>query len=57
MMMHIDIEVDDLQAAIATVLETGRTEAPWQPPNRNPERIRIMLDPARHPLCLFRRGE
>lgn len=57
MMMHIDIEVDDLEAAIATALEAGGTEAPSQPPNRNPQRLRIMLDPAGHPLCLFLHGE
>ena len=57
MMMHIDVEVDDLEAAVATVIRTGGREAEWQPPNRNPARIRIMLDPAGHPLCLFLRGE
>lgn len=56
-MMHFEIEVDDLPAAIATALESGGTEAPWQPPDRNQERLRIMLDPAGHPLCLFLHGE
>ena len=50
-MLHFEVEVDDLDAA----LEAGGTEAPWQPPD--PERIRIVLDPAGHPLCLFLRGE
>jgi hypothetical protein len=56
-MLHFEVEVDDLEAAIAVVLESGGTEAAWQPPDRNRERIRIMLDPAGHPLCLFLRGE
>jgi hypothetical protein len=57
MMMHLDIEVDDLEAAVARAIEAGGTEAPWQPPNRNPDRIRIVLDPAGHPVCLFVHGE
>lgn len=56
-MLHFEVEVDDLEAAIAATIEAGGTEAPWQPPDRNPERIRIMLDPAGHPLCLFLHGE
>jgi catechol 2,3-dioxygenase-like lactoylglutathione lyase family enzyme len=56
-MLHLEVEVDDLQAAVALALELGGTEAPWQPPDRNPERIRVMLDPAGHPLCLFLAGE
>ncbi len=56
MMMHIDIEVDDLEGAVAAAIEAGGSEAPWQPPNRDRERIRIMLDPAGHPLCLFIHG-
>lgn len=56
-MMHFEVEVDDLGAAVAVALAAGGTEAPWQPPDRNRERIRIMLDPAGHPLCLFLVGE
>jgi catechol 2,3-dioxygenase-like lactoylglutathione lyase family enzyme len=56
-MLHFEIEVDDLEAAVATALAAGGTEAPWQPPDRDPSRIRIVLDPAGHPLCLFLRGE
>jgi len=56
-MIHFEVQVDDLEVAVATALEAGGTEAPWQPPDRNRERIRIMLDPAGHPLCLFLRGE
>jgi len=56
-MLHFEIEVDDLEAAVARAQEGGGTEAPWQPPDRNRDRIRIMLDPAGHPLCLFLQGE
>ena len=56
-MMHFEVEVDDLEAAIATALAAGGSEAPWQPPDRDRDRIRIFLDPAGHPLCLFLRGE
>ena len=49
--------VDDLDAAVAVAVSAGGTEAPWQPPDRDPDRIRIVLDPAGHPLCLFLDGE
>jgi catechol 2,3-dioxygenase-like lactoylglutathione lyase family enzyme len=56
-MLHFEVEVDDLEAAVATALDAGGTQAPWQPPDRDPLRIRVMLDPAGHPVCLFLRGE
>jgi catechol 2,3-dioxygenase-like lactoylglutathione lyase family enzyme len=56
-MLHFELQVDDLEAAVRTALEAGGTQAPWQPPDRDPNRIRIMLDPAGHPLCLFLQGE
>jgi catechol 2,3-dioxygenase-like lactoylglutathione lyase family enzyme len=56
-MLHLEVEVDDVRAAVARASEAGGTEAPWQPPDRDPARIRIVLDPAGHPLCLFVHGE
>lgn len=56
-MLHFEIEVDDLEAAIATALAAGGTEAPWQPPDRARAHRRTMLDPAGHPLCLFLQGK
>lgn len=56
-MMHVEVQVDDLAEAVDLALELGGTEAPWQPPDRNPERLRVMLDPAGHPLCLVVHGE
>lgn len=56
-MLHFEVLVDDLEPAIARALQVGGREAEWQPPNRNRDRIRVMLDPAGHPLCLFVEGE
>jgi len=56
-MMHFEVLVDDLDEALTRALELGGTEAQWQPPDRNRDRLRVMLDPAGHPLCLFCRGE
>lgn len=49
MMMHLDIEVDDLDVAVADALEAGATLAGHQPQ----EDVRVMLDPAGHPFCLY----
>lgn len=56
-MMHFEILVDDLEAAVERVLRAGGAQAPHQPRDRNQARIRVMLDPAGHPFCLFTRGE
>jgi glyoxalase superfamily protein len=49
MMMHIDIEVDDLATAVASAIEMGAREAEFQPQTD----VRVMLDPAGHPFCLY----
>lgn len=56
-MMHFEILVDDLDAAVERVLRSGGAEAPHQPSDRDRTRIRVMLDPAGHPFCLFVHGE
>lgn len=56
-MFHFEVEVDDLEGAVALALKLGGSEAPWQSPDRDPTRLRVMLDPAGHPLCLFVKGE
>ena len=56
-MFHFEVQVDDLPAALELATSLGGTEAPWQPPDRNRDRLRIVLDPAGHPLCLFLEGE
>src|SRR6266511_1330638 len=49
MMLHLDIEVEDLDAAVAWALEAGAALAEYQPQ----ERVRVIIDPAGHPFCLF----
>ena len=56
-MMHLEVLVDDLEAAVQLVRESGGNEALVQPADRDRTRLRIMLDPAGHPFCLFVGGE
>lgn len=46
--MHLDLMVEDLDAAEAAVLERGATKHEHQPG----ETFRVFLDPAGHPFCL-----
>lgn len=50
MSVHFDIEVDDLAAAGAHAVDAGAVLADFQPQ----EDVRVYLDPAGHPFCLFR---
>ncbi|MGQ0434815.1 MAG: VOC family protein [Microthrixaceae bacterium] len=56
-MLHFEILVDDVEAAVELVLRAGGAEAPPQPSDRDRTRLRVMLDPAGHPFCLFVHGE
>ena len=47
-MIHLDIKVDDLDAAVAHALAAGARLAERQAR----EDLRVMLDPAGHPFCL-----
>jgi len=49
MMMHLDVEVDDLDAAGAHAEAIGAVLAEYQPQ----EKVRVYLDPAGHPFCLW----
>jgi hypothetical protein len=49
MQLHLDVEVTDLAAAVAHAVELGATEAEFQPQDD----VRVMLDPAGHPFCLY----
>jgi len=49
MMMHLDIGVADLEEGVAWALAVGASVAAHQPQ----EGVRVMLDPAGHPFCLF----
>jgi catechol 2,3-dioxygenase-like lactoylglutathione lyase family enzyme len=53
MQIHLDYQVDDVPQAVAWAIECGATEAEWQPPTRDHTRLRVMLDPAGHPFCLW----
>jgi catechol 2,3-dioxygenase-like lactoylglutathione lyase family enzyme len=52
MMMHLDLRVDDLEAAGTHVEAAGARLAEFQPQ----EGVRVYLDPAGHPFCLFLPG-
>jgi catechol 2,3-dioxygenase-like lactoylglutathione lyase family enzyme len=49
MMMHLDIAVEDLEKGVAWALDAGARLADFQPQKD----VRVMLDPAGHPFCLF----
>lgn len=49
MMMHLDIEVDDLAAAEAHARACGAEVAGFQPQDD----VRVCLDPDGHPFCLY----
>ena len=49
MMVHLDIGVDDLAVAGAHATAAGAQLADFQPQ----EDVRVYLDPAGHPFCLF----
>ncbi|MFF8314509.1 VOC family protein [Streptomyces lydicus] len=48
-MLHLDIRVDDLDEAEAYAVGLGAVRAAWQPQDD----VRVLLDPAGHPFCLF----
>jgi predicted enzyme related to lactoylglutathione lyase len=52
MSMHLDIEVDDLDEAVGHALRAGAEIASYQPQHT----VRVMLDPAGHPFCLYLGG-
>jgi catechol 2,3-dioxygenase-like lactoylglutathione lyase family enzyme len=52
MQLHLDVGVEDLPAAVARAEELGARQASYQPQ----ELVRIMIDPAGHPFCLFAPG-
>ena len=48
-MLHLDFWVDDLESAVAHAVAAGATLAGYQPQDG----VRVLLDPAGHPFCLF----
>ncbi|GGK91036.1 VOC family protein [Streptomyces flaveus] len=49
MMLHLDIEVDDLEGETARAVAEGATLAGYQPQDD----VRVLLDPSGHPFCLW----
>jgi catechol 2,3-dioxygenase-like lactoylglutathione lyase family enzyme len=49
MSVHLDILVEDMERAGAHAVEAGAVLADYQPQ----EDVRVYLDPAGHPFCLF----
>ena len=49
-MMHLDVQVGDLDSAVDEAVALGATLADHQPQDN----VRVMLDPAGHPFCLCR---
>jgi catechol-2,3-dioxygenase len=49
MSVHLDIQVEDLAAAGRHAVAAGATLAAYQPQ----EDVRVYLDPAGHPFCLY----
>ncbi len=52
MQLHLEIRVDDLEAAAAHAQACGATLADHQPQDD----VRVHLDPAGHPFCLWLAG-
>ena len=52
MMLHLDIEVDDLAVAGAHAVAVGAVLAEFQPQDD----VRVYQDPAGHPFCLWVRS-
>ncbi|MFD8599502.1 VOC family protein [Kitasatospora sp. NPDC059646] len=46
---HLDFAVDDLDAAQARLVELGAVLPEFQP---DPDRWRVLVDPAGHPFCV-----
>ncbi|MFC9958553.1 VOC family protein [Streptomyces nigra] len=49
MMLHLDVEVDDLAGETSRAVEAGATLAAYQPQDD----VRVLFDPAGHPFCLW----
>lgn len=52
MMLHLDIGARDVPEAVAAAQELGARLAEFQPQDD----VRVMLDPAGHPFCLYADG-
>ena len=48
-MLHLDIAVDELSSCVDDAVALGATVAAFQPQDD----VRVLLDPAGHPFCLY----
>ncbi|MEU4563768.1 VOC family protein [Actinoplanes sp. NPDC023936] len=46
---HLELSVDDLDSGEAAIVALGATKPEFQP---EPDRWRVLLDPAGHPFCI-----
>jgi catechol 2,3-dioxygenase-like lactoylglutathione lyase family enzyme len=53
MMLHLDIQVDDLDGEVERAVGLGATLHDYQPQDD----VRVLLDPAGHPFCLWRQEQ
>ena len=51
---HLELMVDDLDAAAAELIAAGAAQPEFQPGG---ERFRVLTDPAGHPFCIIKRDE
>ena len=51
---HLELMVDDLDAAAAELLSAGAAQPEFQPGG---ERFRVLTDPAGHPFCIIDRAQ
>ena len=49
MQLHLDIEVDDRRTKVDRAVRLGASVADVQPQ----QHVRVLLDPAGHPFCMF----
>ncbi len=49
MQLHLDLEVDDLDQAVAWAVQCGAELASLQPQ----QDVRVLVDPAGHPFCVY----
>jgi hypothetical protein len=49
MQLHLDVQVTDLPGSVEDAVALGATLPGFQPQ----EDVRVLLDPAGHPFCLY----
>lgn len=49
MMLHLEVQVSDLDASVAKAVAAGASLAEYQPQDD----VRVCIDPAGHPFCLW----